>query len=128
MTDLHEEIPGQLALGESQPERRLDPTTRAILDLLNGDPIHDADRERILVAIRAEGLASGGRVDPNRVRERLTVNGSLVVNPRVLSGFYSRLASRGYLAPDGKVVNGSRGNSNKESNAWRLTRPGQVTA
>ncbi len=116
--------------GEQLPDSGgLDPTTRHILDLLNGDPLHDADRERILAAVHAEGVASGGLVDPNRVRIRLSDDrGNLVVNPRVLSGFYHRLAHIGYLTPAGRVRNTSRGNGNKETTTWRLARPGRVAS
>lgn len=95
------------------------------LDLLavaeNPHPLADEARARIRAAIVAEAREHGGRVDPNRVRARLSDENGLQVPPRMLSATYSAMASRGELSSLGFIgVNDDHagGNAGKPQRLW----------
>lgn len=108
------------------PKAPIDGHLQALLGLVRGNPLHDNDRHRIVEAIVDEANAHSGRVNPNRVRARLThpVSEELDVNPRVVGAVYSALAGAGVLAFDDFVLNTDRrgGNAGKPCRAYRLTR------
>lgn len=79
--------------------------TSAILRLINGDPIHATDRARIVSAIVYCAAHSGGFVDTNMVRARLTGEHGLTVYPRVIGAVYYSLKAAGVLVEAGWVVN-----------------------
>lgn len=104
------------------------PLVASICALMLGDPIHAADRQRIVTAIVTDAREHDGTVDPNRVRARLTrvnADGStdLVVYPRLIGTVYSGLASKGVLEFAGWIdstdVRG--GNNGKPARSYRLT-------
>ncbi len=113
---------GQLSFFPSAP---VDDGTASLLALLNGDPIHDGDRQRICQAIRDTALTNNGRVNPNVVRRRLTYNGALMVYPRIVGAVYHSLARAGVLVPDGWTVSDDRsgGNRGKPARLYRLVTP-----
>jgi hypothetical protein len=95
------------------------------LDLLaiaeNPHPLADEARARIRAAIIAEARQHGGRVDPNRVRARLSNANGLEVPPRMLSATYSAMAGRGELSSLGYIgVNDDQagGNAGKPQRVW----------
>jgi hypothetical protein len=98
------------------------PETLAILDLINGDPIHANDRRRIVEAILGDARRHAGDVDPGRVREDLTNEWGLTVYSRVLSATYQALTRRGVLTfrcwVDNTDVTG--GNAGKPARAYTL--------
>lgn len=100
------------------PSGPADPDTRALLELIAGDPIHEDDRAAVVGAIVAAARANGGRVDPNEVRKRL--DGS--VYPRVVGATYQSLAAKGVLVPDGWTISQDKHgrNSGKPARKYRL--------
>lgn len=91
------------------PSGPIDAGTEATLDLVDADPIHDADRAAVDAAVRAVARANGGMVDPGQVRRRLCDdNGNLTVYPRVLSARYSALRRAGVIEPAGWTVSDDR--------------------
>jgi hypothetical protein len=71
--------------------------TAATVELVGGDWRADEDWHRFRAACMDEAAWSG-EVDPNGVRTRLTRDGELTINPRRLSAFYHRAASKdGFL-------------------------------
>ncbi|ABS03258.1 hypothetical protein [Kineococcus radiotolerans] len=122
------------ALPEPEPPRPpapkpAGPLVAAICALMNGDPIHDRDRERIVDAIVDDALTHDGLVNPNRVRTSLTrtnADGStdLVVYPRLIGTVYQTLAAKGALEfvdwTDSTDLRG--GNKGKPARIYRLTR------
>lgn len=119
----------QLAFGIDLPHRSITDETASILALMNGDPIHRSDRERIVQAILYVANHSAGIVDPNKVRTRLTApSGDLLVYPRLMGAVYRQLAQAGVLAPAGWIVNEDRHgrNAGRPMRCYRLRR--QVVA
>jgi hypothetical protein len=111
------------------------PLVASICALMNGDPVHTADRQRIVTEIVADAQEHDGLVDPNRVRARLTrvnADGStdLVVYPRVIGSTYQTLAAAGVLRfagwTDSTDVRG--GNRGKPARTYQLTRTPEVTS
>jgi len=104
----------------------IDEHTQAVLALVRGNPLHDRDRERIVAAIFDEAKEHGGRVNPNRVRSRLTspISNQLDVNPRVIGAVYSALTGAGVLAfVDFCVSTDTAGkNRGKPARVYHLTR------
>lgn len=95
----------------------------SIIEAMNGDPVHARDRRTIVTAIIAEAHASGGRVDPNRLRARLVnEHGRLTVYPRLLPAVIGGLVARRVLLPDGHVRSTDRvgRNTNKLLPKYRL--------
>lgn len=81
-----------------------DPAQTSLLDLLDRDPIHATDADRIKAAIIADGKAHGGRVDQNRVRKVLTNSGGhLDVYPRCVGPAYHALYRKGLISPLGYI-------------------------
>lgn len=85
-------------------------------------PMHDADRDRIVAAIRDDANTHNGQVDANRVRAALTNAYGLMVPPRLLSATYGSLARSGVLVHDGWTTNtdAAGGNAGKPARLWRL--------
>src|SRR5690349_12573867 len=86
-------------------------------------PLGQDDADRFRDACYA--VAIDGWVDPNRVREHLTVNGVLQIDPRRYSALWSTACARdGYLDKTDRLVpitgSGSRGNTNKAVPMRRL--------
>lgn len=95
----------------------------AICALIAGDPIHAADRRRIIEAIELDGRAHGGEVHPSRVRAALSDDHGLVVYPRVLAAMYRVLYQRGFLRwSHWEMCDDFKGrNAGKMSRVYRLT-------
>ena len=94
------------------------------LDLLAAvgyHPRHDADRARIIAAIRDDATAHGQTVDPNRVRASLTNEYGLTVHPRMLSAQYGVLKARHMIEPGEWTVNTDTrgGNAGKPLRTYR---------
>jgi hypothetical protein len=111
------------------PPRPSTTEVQAIVDLLNGDPLHDTDRARIVDAIVTDAHEHDGVVDPNRVRARLTrvnADGStdLVVYPRVIGAVYQGLTKAGALEFAGWIdsTDTRGGNAGRPARSYRLTR------
>jgi hypothetical protein len=88
----------------------------------DGTPLHDAERARILKAIRVTAHMHG-TVDPGRVRRLLTDHrGDLIVDPRRLSGAYSWLLRRGLIERAGWTTNDDRrgGNQGKPARTYTV--------
>lgn len=83
------------------PSNPADADAVALLDLIAGDPVHEADRLAVVEAICAVAAEQDGRVDPNAVRERIPA----WVYPRVTGSVYSALARQGLLTVDGWTLN-----------------------
>lgn len=118
-----------------KPPRSSGPAVAGILALLNGDPIHDRDRERIVTAILDEAAAHDGLVDPNRVRARLTITNAdgstdLVVYPRLIGAVYHGLAHKGALEFAGWIdsTDTRGGNAGRPARSYRLNRNSEATA
>lgn len=104
----------------------VDAPRAALLDAIAGDPLHQADRERIVDALLADADEHNGQIVPDRVRARLsTPNGDLIVFPRLLSAMYGHLARAGVLQVDGWTVSQDRhgGNHGKPARTYRLASP-----
>lgn len=115
----------QLALDVPLPAHSVTDETAAILRLMDGDPIHAADRRRIVEAIVWTARTSLGTVDPNKVRARLSLpGGELVVYPRLMGAVYRQLACAGVLERAGYITNeDSHGrNAGKPTPKYRLVR------
>lgn len=82
------------------PSGAIDADTAAICDLINGDPLHAADRAAIVSAVLAAAAADGGRVDPNRVRKLIPDS----VYPRIIGSTYQGLVKQGVLAFTGWTI------------------------
>lgn len=74
----------------------VDSRTRAILDLIAGDPIHERDREAIVEAIRIS-VRWDGRVCANDWRSRIPA----WVYPRVVGATVNALIKAHVLIPSG---------------------------
>lgn len=116
---VHEHVPGQEPLHLDAPEpapawAAVDQTTASLLALIDGDPIHAADRARVINAIIATADADADRVDPNRLRRRLTdEHGRSTVYPAVIGSTFSALAARGVLVSIGWTTTaGSKSHNN----------------
>lgn len=114
---------GMLPLG-ALPASSVDDKTRALLDLMAGDPLHATDRRKIAQAIVAEANSNGGRVDPNRLRARLTnpATNELDVYPRMVGSVVGHLARKGALSPVGwtQCTGSTSGNNGKPQRVYRL--------
>lgn len=109
------------------PGHSVDDRTRELLLLIAGDPVHDADRRRIVTEIVRDAHGHGGKVDMNRVRARLSdARGNLTVYPRVIGAVVQALATKKVLLPNGYVVNTDHkgGNAGRPLRAWRLANDG----
>jgi len=81
-----------------------------LLDLLRSiadDPtvIGELARDRIIDAMLEASDNHEGELDPNRVRQLLSNDHGLTVNPRQLSATYSSLRQKGTIVPTGWTVN-----------------------
>jgi hypothetical protein len=81
-----------------------------LLDLLRSiadDPtvIGELARDRIIDAMLKASDNHEGALDPNRVRQLLSNDHGLTVNPRQLSATYSSLRQKGTIVPTGWTVN-----------------------
>lgn len=87
--------------------------------------VTEEQRRTIHAAIMCDAADHDGQVDPNRVRARLTIDGTLTVPARALSAAYSALAARGVLRSLGFVgVNDDRnGNAGKPQRHWQWVGP-----
>ena len=107
---------------------RTDAEQASLLDLIDSDPIHSSDADRIKAAILADGRAHDGRIDQNRVRRALTNNGGgLDVYPRCVGPAYNALCRKQLIKPLGYVdVNGDHAgrNAGKPAMAYELTEDG----
>lgn len=112
----------QLSMFPSAP---VDDDTASLLALIAGDPIHEADRARVVQAIRDTARDHGGQVDPNVVRRRLTCAHGLTVYPRVIGAVYNALARSGRLVVDGWIVSSDVAgkNAGKPCRRYRLVQP-----
>ena len=108
------------------PRATVDERTASLLALIAGDPLHQRDREVIVAAIVAEAEEHEGRVNPNRVRERLRLPGSreFAVYPRVIGAVYLSLKAHGYLEQDRDrwvtSTDAPGGNAGKPTPVYRL--------
>ena len=91
-----------------------------LLDLLRSiadDPtvIGELARDRIIDAMLEASDNHEGALDPNRVRQLLSNDHGLTVNPRQLSATYSSLRQKGTIVPTGWTTNTdvSGGNAGK---------------
>jgi hypothetical protein len=91
-----------------------------LLDLLKAiaddpTPLGQSTHERIIDAMKAASNNHEGLLDPNRVRELLSNDHGLTVNPRQLSATYSSLRGKGVIVPTGWTTNTdvSGGNAGK---------------
>lgn len=108
---------------DALPATGVDEKTAALLQLVSGDRIHAADRAKICRAVVAEANSNGGRVDPNRLRARLSdANGHLTVYPRCVGAVMQALAVKGALTSLGWVTcsGSTSGNNGKPQRAYRL--------
>jgi hypothetical protein len=76
-----------------------DPMTQAILDLIDGDPIHERDREAIVDAIRAS-VDADGHTSANHWRGLIPT----WVYHRVIGATVNALIKGGHLTPTGEWV------------------------
>lgn len=100
------------------PSNPVDEDTRSLLELIDGDPLHDRDRAAVIAAIMAAAAADGGRVDPNQVRKLIPDN----VFHKIVGPTYMALARKGVLEVDGWTVSEDRRgrNSGKPARCYRL--------
>lgn len=93
--------------------------TVAILNLINGDPLHAANRAAVVDAIADVAHTEDGAVDPNLVRERIPE----WVYPRCIGPVYSALTKLGHLEVDGWVMStdASGRNVGKPTRRYRWT-------
>lgn len=100
------------------PSRPVPSATAAVLSLVEGDPLHQADRAEVEGAIRFTAATHDGLVDPNQVRELLPS----WVFPRVIGPVYRGLTQLGVLEPDGWVINEDHKgrNSGRPARRYRL--------
>ncbi len=103
------------------PSAPVDADTAATLQLVDGDPLHQADRARVDEAIRTIAAADGGVIDPGKVRRLLTNEAGLSVYPRVLSARYFALRRAGVIEPAGWTVSDDRAgrNAGRPARLWR---------
>lgn len=97
----------QLDLFDGFPAASVDANTQAVLELIDGDPIHARDRAVIVEAILEDARTHGGRIDPNRVRPALSN-----VYPRCIGSTYRALCTLGVIRVDGWAVNGDHSGRN----------------
>lgn len=119
LTELAAMIPAQRNRRSDLPSGPVDDYTRSILELIDGDPIHEDDRAAIVRAIFDAADAADGEIDPNIVRPHIPT----WVQPRVVGATYNALATRGVIAWTGEWVTSddSRGrNSGKPARLYRL--------
>lgn len=109
---------------EGLPAHAVDDETRSLLELMAGDPIHDRDRRRIVQAVVAEAHSAGGKVDPNRLRARLTnaKTGALDVTPVMVGSIVGHFARRKVLEHIGwtPCSGSTSGNNGKPQKVYRL--------
>ena len=101
----------------------VDADTKAVVDLVATDWNADNDWRLFERECRLTAYHRDGRVDPNRVRKRLSNEYGLTIEPRRYSSFWSRAAGRdGFLVADGWVMNDDKraGNRGKPTRAYRL--------
>lgn len=100
----------------------------SLLDLLDADPIHRNDSDRVKAAIIADGMAHNGRVDQNRVRKALSNNGGhLDVYPRCVGPAYNALCRKHLIRPLGYIDTNrdhAGRNNGKPAMAYELTELG----
>lgn len=102
------------------PSTAVDPDTASLLELIDGDPLHETDRAAVIDAILAVARAHGGEINPNLVRERIPRS----VYHRVVGSTYRSLTQRGIIAVAGWVVSEDKHgrNSGKPARKYRLVR------
>jgi hypothetical protein len=114
------------------PASGVDPETADLLALIAGDPCHARDRAVIVAAIVAEAHSHLGRVNPNRLRDRLThpKTGALTVTPVVVGAVIRSLAVKGALQTAGwtECTYVKSGNGGKPQRVWRLIRLDRLAA
>ena len=81
-----------------------------LLDLLlaiadDPSPLGDLARDQIIDAMLEASDNHEGALDPNRVRQLLSNDHGLTVNPRQLSATYSSLRQKGTIVPTGWTTN-----------------------
>lgn len=105
------------------PHAPVDPRTAALLDLIAGDPRHEGDRAEIVRAILETARENAGRVDPNRLRAKLTNEWGSTVYPACIGATVNALARRGVLHFDRWVITeGSEtGNNGRPARSYTLT-------
>lgn len=93
-TTEHEEIPGQLALGEAQAD---------LLAAIDGDPSvsHEEARAVITAAIRQVARENARQIDQNKVRRLLTNEHGRVVFHKLIGPRYHAMRAQGLIARDG---------------------------
>lgn len=96
---------------------------QAVVDAVAETPAHVADPEYALFveACRTDALSHGGFVSQNRVRDLMSNDKGLSINPRRYSGFWRRARKGGLLAFECSEENRDhRGrNLGKESKVFR---------
>lgn len=99
-----------------------------LLQLIDTDPLHKRDGDRIRATILADGRANDGRISANRVREALTNDGGhLDVYPRCIGPAYNGLVRSGLIRTLGYIdVNRDQAGRNygKPAMAYALTEAG----
>lgn len=108
------------------PSAPVDERTRSLLALVDGDPIHQDDRERVVEAILTVAHANAGTVDPNRLRDELYLpDGSCRVYPNVIGAVVCGLRKRGVLVEIGwtPTTGSSSGNNGRPARVHRLRTP-----
>lgn len=107
----------------SFPSAPIEGDTKATVDLVAHDWRSDEDWERFEDACRRQAWWNGNRIDPNMVRQYLTNEHGLTIEPRRYSAFWSRAAGKnGFLVADGWVINDdvAGGNRGKPLKRYRL--------
>ncbi|WP_309132673.1 DNA methyltransferase [Brevibacterium sp.] len=91
----------------------------AVIDAVNGSThVHGDDQRRIEAAMRMVARANDGFLDPNKVRDALTNQHGLTVDPRVLSARYSALAGRKVIKRAGSIRNLDAAGRNQGKPMW----------
>lgn len=106
--------PRQDALDLDVVVRPVEDVVAELLARIASDPGNAMDRERVVRAVLAEGRASRGRVDQNRVRARLAdpATGELRVKPQLIGAVISGLVRAGALHRGGWGTNDDRRSRN----------------
>ena len=108
------------------PSAPVDADTASLLDLIDGDPIHERDRATVVAAILEDANTHCGELDPNRLRVLLTdERGDYRVYPAVVGATVFSLRSRGVLIPEGWTLSLDKrsGNSGKPIRTYRVITP-----
>ena len=103
----------------------VDEQTASLLALIDGDPIHAADRAVIVEAILRAAAENAGEVCPNRLRALLTDDrGNSRVFPNVIGSVIFSLRKRGVLVEIGwrTTTDSKSGNSGKPARVHRLVK------